>query len=480
MFGLRKKSAIRDAAWSDIVGFWPFGTASGRAVSEATALQVSAVFCAVRVIAEGIAQIPIRIIREEYDGDKLFRRVEREHWAHDLLCTAPNDWQTSFEFREFAVFSAVLGGGFLGIKNVDERGRVVEILPVPAGGWTVDQDRDWNLIYRVTYADKTSGVFTPSEVLHLRGPSLNGYRGLNAVSVAREAIGLSSALERQQARLAGNGGKPSGVLSFPQALKPETRAKLKESWAEKYGPDGDGGIAILDGDAKFHSLTMTSVDAQHLETRRHQIEEVARAFRVHPIMLMHSNTTTTFASAEQHFRNHVIHTLGPWMARFEQACNRDILSGEPNLRVDLDERGLLRGDFKDQAEYYAKALGAGGGRGWMTQNEIRSERDMNPVMDPEADRVPMGAMEGGENSAANMKGELDAYGTGVRAGTVTPQVADELAFREKFNLPKMSQEAIGLWQNQGNVRQPITLQSGDEASASAESAGAGNDEAGDA
>lgn len=341
--------------------------------------------------------MPIRVLREDYQGEKLTRTIDRRHWAHRLLTQRPNDWQTPFEFREYAAFCAVLGGGFLGVKNYDESGRIVEILPIPIGAWSVKQDNNWNLEYRVNYADKTHGIFSADQVFHFRGPTIDGYAGLNAVKMAREAIGLSSSLEGQQARLAGNGGKPSGVLSFAQALKPETRQKLKESWAEKYGPNGDGGIAILDGDAKFSSITMTSVDAQHLETRRHQIEEIARAFRVHPIMLMHSNSTTTFASAEQHFRNHVIHTLGPWMARFEQVCNRDILGNEDGLRVDLDERGLLRGDFKDQAEYYAKALGSGGGRGWMTQNEIRAERDMNPIDDPEADRVPMGAMEATTN-----------------------------------------------------------------------------------
>ena len=199
-------------------------------------------------------------------------------------------------------------------------------------------------------------------------------------------------MERQQAKLAGNGGKPSGVLSFTQRLAPETANKLRETWQERFGPDGDGGVAILDGDAKFQSMTMTSVDAQHLETRRLQIEEIARAFRVQPIMLMQADKAATFASAEQMFRNHVIHTLGPWVERWEQAANRDILANVDGLRVDLDERNLLRGDFKDQAEYYAKALGAGGGPAWMTQNEIRAEIGYDPVPEAWAGQLSRGVM----------------------------------------------------------------------------------------
>ena len=240
-------------------------------------------------------------------------------------------------------------------------------------------------------------------MFYLRGPSLDGFRGLAAIRQAREAIGLSKALERQQAKLAGNGGKPSGVLTFAQPLKPETKDKLRETWQEKFGANGDGGIAILDGDAKFQSMTMTSVDAQYIETRRLQVEEIARVFRVQPIMLMQADKAATFASAEQMFRNHVIHTLGPWIERFEQAANRDILSNETGLRVDLDERNLLRGDFKDQAEYYAKALGAGGTPAWMTQNEIRVEVGLNPVDDESANRLSTGAM----NQGANPEGATD-------------------------------------------------------------------------
>jgi HK97 family phage portal protein len=212
------------------------------------------------------------------------------------------------------------------------------------------------------------------------------------VQAAREAIGLSKGLEKQQAKLAGNGGKPSGVLSFAGKLAPETVEKLRETWQSRFGPNGDGGIAVLDGDAKFHSMTMTSVDAQHLETRRMQVEEIARAFRVQPIMLMQSDKAATFASAEQMFRNHVIHTLGPWIERWEQACNRDILGNAEGLTVDLDERNLLRGDFKDQAEYYTKALGAGGQAAWMTVNEIREEVGRPPIEEAWANTVSRGAM----------------------------------------------------------------------------------------
>jgi HK97 family phage portal protein len=324
-----------------------------------------------------------------------------DHWAHRLLSIKPNEWQTGYEFREGMVFNAALAGGSLAVKNV-VNGEVRELLPLPPGAWSVEQLADYSLRIRVDYADKNHGYFELSQVFYLRGPSMDGFRGIPAVRAAREAIGLSRVLERQQARLAGNGGKPSGVLSFDQQLKPETAAKLRETWQERYGPDGEGGIAVLDGGATFHSMTMTNVDSQYIETRRMQIEEIARAFRVQPIMLMQADKAATFASAEQMFRNHVIHTLGPWVARWEEACARDILGHEDAVRLDLDERNLLRGDFKDQAEYYAKALGAGGTPAWMTQNEVRAEVGLNPVDDPGAGTLSRGAMnpQGGEDGSA--------------------------------------------------------------------------------
>ncbi len=396
MFGFMRKSATYTLSQlAGMAGWIGWSSAAGQAINEYTATDVPAVFCAARVIAEGIAQMPIRVISESFDDSGLSRmRINRGHWAHRLLSVRPNDWQTGYEFREGMIFNAALTRGALAIKNV-VNGEVRELLPVPPDAWSIEQRADWSLRFRVDYSDKTHGYFGPEQVFHVRGPSLNGYEALPAIRKARDAIGLSKSLELQQAKLAGNGGKPSGVLSFAQPLKPETKEKLRETWQAKFGVNGDGGIAILDGDAKFHSMTMTSVDAQYIETRRVQIEDIGRAFRVQPIMLMQADKAATFASAEQMFRNHVIHTLGPWIERFEQAVNRDILSNETGIRVDLDERNLLRGDFKDQAEYYAKALGAGGTPAWMTQNEIRAEVGLNPIDDDGANSLSTGAMNTG-------------------------------------------------------------------------------------
>lgn len=392
---LKKSAVVKLDQLADMAGFVRYGTSAGLPVSPQTAVQVAAVFCAVRVIAEDIAKMPVRVMSEDFDDNGMTKQtVARDHWATRLLSRRPNEFQTSFEFREYALLSAVLDKGFLGVKNINSRGEIVEILPVPMGSWSVlRHPNQWGHYFEVYDSDSnTIGSFEPSAVMYLRGPSLDGWRALPAISAAREAIGLSLALEKQHSRLAGQGGKPSGVLSFENALNPEQRTKLRETWQDKFGPNGEGGVAILDQAAKFESMVMKSVDAQYIETRQFQVEEVARAFRVHPNKLMHSGNQSTFASAESFNRSHVTDALMPWVKRFEEVADRDILGNKPGLRVDLDEHSLLRGDFKDQGEYYTKALGSGGQPGWMTPNEIRAEVGLNPLPEEWANQVPQGAM----------------------------------------------------------------------------------------
>ena len=393
MFSLIRKAAntlqiLRDLAQhSGSFDEW-LGVSDGtRSFSPRTALEVGAVFCAVRVIAEGVAQMPVRIQKIERKGS-VSRRVEQlDHQALRLLTQKPNDWMSAYEFREFMVFIAALCGDFVAIKNTLSGGKVQELLPLPPGTWTVTQRSDYGLVYQVHYADKTHDLFTQKQVFHLRGPSLDGFSGLKPLHLARAALGLTSALEKHQSQLAQHGGRPSGVLSTEAAINDEQRTKLRTQWNERFGAGGLGGVAVLDLGWKFSAMSMTSVDAQHLETRRLQIEEIGRAFRVFPQMLMSSDKTSTFASAESFFRAHVTHTLGPWVHRLESVVMRDLIS-EPAHICDIDQTVMLRGDMRDEAAYVATMLGAGGTPGVLTQNEVRARIGYDASPDPSADKLP--------------------------------------------------------------------------------------------
>jgi HK97 family phage portal protein len=394
-----------DALADVLFGWLGYTSASGVSVTNAAALQVPAVFCAVRVIAEGVAAMPIELKERNLDGKGRWKtRVVRNHWASRLLSVKPNAWQTPGEFVEGMTLCAALTGSALAVKNV-VRGEVRELLPIPPGSWSIEQGKDYRIRVRVDYSDKTHGYFDQSQVLLLRGPSLNGYEALPAVRLAAEAIGLATSLQTQQARIAGNGGQPSGVLTKETELKDATRADLRKMWEEKFGRGGSGGVAILDGGWKFQTMAMTSVDGQVLESRRFQIEEVARAYRVLPLMIMQADKASTFASVEQMARMHVTHTLNPWVKRWEEVLVRDVLASDAALFFDFDESQLLRGDHKDQAEFFQKALGAGGVPGFMSVNEVRDRLGLPPVEDDWADEIPRGSQSENLQTAPSPSGE---------------------------------------------------------------------------
>ena len=333
--------------------------------------------------------MPVRIVRPTKIGPHTALEVVTDHWSVPLLTRRPNSFQTPFQLKEYAITSCLLDKGFLALKNT-VRGEVREILPLPMGSWSIHRDPGkWDHYFQVSFdAAKRIGRYRPEDVVFMRGPSLNGWEALPMLRAMREAVGLAQSLERQQARLAGNGGKPSGVLSFDESLSPEMVTKIRDQWQEKYGPNGDGGIAVFDRSAKFASMTMTSVDAQTMEARNFQIEEVARALRVHPNKLMHSGNQSTYASAESFARAHVQDALMPWMRRFEEVVNRDVLGSEPDLMCDLDESAHLRGNMQETSDYITKMLGAGGHQPVLTTNEARAQIGKDPIAEAWADELP--------------------------------------------------------------------------------------------
>lgn len=348
--------------FSDVMGWFGFGTATAPALTAETALDSAAVLGAVKVIVEGIGQTPIRLIEEAVVNGRIKRKIARDHWAHRLLVKRPNGWMTGGEFIEAMAINAVLGKGGLAIKNQVGK-EIRELLPVPSGSWTALVQNDYSILYEVRYANGATETFHQSQCVFIRGISLDGFSGVSAIERARKAVDISNALEEQQLKSSASGGRPSGVLTFEKELSADTKAKLRETWQTRWGAGGEGGIAVLDGAAKFEPIALSAADSQFIENRRFQIEEICRIFRVQPIMLMQSDKAATFASAEQMFRMHVTHTLMPWFRRIEQALNRDILANSDSLFFDFDERELLRGDSKSQGEYMQKALGGPGTQG---------------------------------------------------------------------------------------------------------------------
>ncbi len=390
-----------------LADFWPWGrkstttldlfreiygsrtSKSGEKVGIKEAIRCATVFACARVIATGIAQVPLKLYREDEATES--KQPARDHPLYMLLHRKPNPWQTSYEFREMLGLHLSIAGRAYCFKTI-VGGRLRELIPFEPGNVTTDLASDGvTVIYKVTGKDGQTREFDQSLIWHLKGPSWNGWEGLDALDLAREAIGLSIAAESSQGRLHQNGVRPAGVYSVDGVLNAEQHKSLRKFLADNYAGENSGLPLVVDRSAKWLSMAMSGVDAQHLETRRFQVEEVCRAMGVAPIMVFSSDKATTYASAEAMFQAHVINTLAPWWERIEQSIDCNLLTeadARNGIYAKFVGQGLMRGSMKDRAEYFAKALGAGGAPAWMTQDEVRLMEEMNP-MGGDAARLPV-------------------------------------------------------------------------------------------
>jgi len=366
---------------------------SGQSVSFKTALQVATVLACARVLAEGVAQVPLKIFRE--DGRN--RETAKDHALYWVLFRRPNPWQTSFQYRETMMMHLVLCGAHYSFIN-RVQGQIVELIPFEPGQVTVKRDALGERRYTVRIND-TEQQFPQSSIWHINGPSWNGWMGLEPVMLAREAIGLSMAIEEQQAGFYERGTQMSGVYSVPNALTEEQYKKLRD-WLEKEhaGSKNSGRPGIIDRGAKWIQTSMTGVDAQTLEQRKYQVEEMCRALRVMPIMVGHSDKAATYASAEQMFLAHVVHSLAPWYERIEQDIDVNLIGEQDSkdgVYAKFIEEGLLRGALKDTASFIDSLVNGG----IMSPNEGRDKLDLNPDSDPASDKLRVPVNVAGKPSA---------------------------------------------------------------------------------
>jgi HK97 family phage portal protein len=352
---------------------------SGVSVNWSTALSVTTVLAVARVLAEGVSQVPLKVFMPRAGGKGADPATDNP--IYDILYRRPNPWQTSFEFRETLMFHLVMCFNAYAYKNF-VGGELKELIPIEPNRVFVRRHPDMSLTYTITMDNGQTLTDVPQNLIwHLRGPSWNSWYGLDAVKMAREAIGLAVALEGSQASLQKNGVQPSGAYSVEGKLDAKQHTQMMTWLEQQYaGNLNSGKPMVLDRAAKWMSTSMTGKDAQSLEQRQFQVEEICRGARVFPQMVGHNgNTSPTFASAEQFFIAHVVHTLGPWFERIEQSIDVNLLGGT-DLYAKHNVTALLRGDNASRAAFYEKALG--GARpetAWMVKNEVRGLEEMNPV-----------------------------------------------------------------------------------------------------
>lgn len=355
-------------------------------ISVDTALGVMAVFGCLRVLAEGIGQLPLKLMLED---DKLdAKTVAKTHPAHRVLSRRPNDWQTSFGFRETMMYHAVLTGSAFAFKNM-VRGQLRELIPIPPNYVNVKRATDYSLSYEVR--DPTNNLIatlTRDQMLHLSGPSWSGYLGMEVMRIARDAIGLAIATEENHSLLHANGSQVGGILTTDKTLDEAGIARIRGLWDAARGGGNKFSTAVLDNNLTYKPMGMSGVDAEHLATRDHQIQEVCRALRVFPQMIGFTDKTATFASAESFFIAHVVHSLGPWVGRWEQTLNTQVLTETEIAQghfFKLFTAGLMRGNDAARSEFYKSGILTG----WMTRNEARRFEDMDPLPDLDEPLVPL-------------------------------------------------------------------------------------------
>jgi len=367
--------------WRDLFG-GPVSH-SGVAVNWKRALEVSTGLRCATILAEAICSVPFKLYqRVERDGR--IRRVEaRDHPLWDLLATGPNDWQTSYEFREqIGLHLALCGNAFVFLNWV--RGRIVEMIPFEPGHVTVEQKPDWSIEYRVTPPGMPQQTFPAGVIWHLRGRSWNGFLGLEPIRLLREAFGLALATEESHGRMHSNAVRPSGVLSVEGELTEKQFLNWRR-WIDAYyaGREHVGKALLLDRNAKWQSQQMSGVDAQHLQTRGFEVEEICRGFGVLPIMVGYTgDKNSTYASAEQMFLAHQVHTARPLQRRVEGSADKWLLTPaerKAGFYTGFVDGEILRGDAKSRAEYNKIALGGAGNPGWLSPNDIRGHDELEPV-----------------------------------------------------------------------------------------------------
>jgi HK97 family phage portal protein len=370
------------------------GIVAGMHVNERTALQVGTVLACVKVIADGCATPKFEVFREKPDG----RRERATNIPeYRLLARRPNEWQTSFEWRRQMTIHAALTGAGLSIKVRGPNNRVRELIPVEPGRWEVYRISRYELVYRCWDEFGLIGEFPPEDVFVLNGVQWDWVRSLDAVKLARSAIGLAMATEASQVAMHKNGLRPSGLYAVDGKLD-ETQHERLTAWIKRLaGVNRTGDPLVLDNAAKWTPTALTGVDAQHVETRRLQIEEICRGYGVFPIMVGHNDKSATFASSEAFFAAHTKHTLAPWHCAWTQRTDEMLLDGAGPLFAEFDTRYLTEGSMAARAQWARTMVELG----IYTRNEIRDEEGMDPLPGLDEPLTPMNMVQGGKQGTTD-------------------------------------------------------------------------------
>ena len=359
--------------------FFLGNSTAGKRVNERSAMQMTAVYSCVRILSESVASLPLHLYRYTKNGGK---EKAVEHPLYFLLHDEPNPEMTSYVFRETLMTHLLLWGNAYAQIIRNGKGEVVALYPLMPDRMTVDRNEKGELYYEYQMSlddakiNKESTVQLKREdVLHVPGLGFDGLVGYSPIAMAKNAIGLAIAAEEYGSKFYANGAAPSGVLEHPGTLKDPS--KVRESWTQTFGGSANANkVAVLEEGMKYTPISIAPNEAQFLETRKFQINEIARIFRVPPHMVGDLEKSS-FSNIEQQSLEYVQYTLAPWIARFEQSMVRALLSvsEKKDFFIKFNVDGLLRGDYQSRMSGYATARQ----NGWMSANDIRELENLDRI-----------------------------------------------------------------------------------------------------
>ena len=359
------------------------GTTAGKAVTERSAMQMTAVYACVRILSEAIAGLPLHLYRYKDGGGK---EKAVDHPLYLLLHDEPNPEMSSFVFRETLMTHLLLWGNAYAQIIRNGKGEVIALYPLMPNKMTVDRDADGHLYYRYMKSTdeaptmpNSTVILPPRDILHIPGLGFDGLVGYSPIAMAKNSIGMAIACEEYGARFFSNGAAPGGVLEHPGTVKEPQ--KIRDSWNKSFmGTPNSHRIAVLEEGMKYTPIGISPNEAQFLETRKFQINEIARIFRVPPHMVGDLEKSS-FSNIEQQSLEFVKYTLDPWVSRWEQSIVRSLLSQNEKKEyfVKFNVDGLLRGDYQSRMNGYA----VGRQNGWMSANDIRELENLDRI--PEED-----------------------------------------------------------------------------------------------
>ena len=426
----------RDKPTDSTVGsrytFYMGGSTSGKTVTERSAMQMTAVYSCVRILSEAVAGLPLHLYKYTDSGGKA---MALDHSLYRLLHDEPNPEMSSFVFRETLMTHLLLWGNAYAQIIRNGKNEIVALYPLMPNKMSVDRDENGRLYY--TYyrgsdeaiKNKEFAVtLQPSDVLHIPGLGFDGLVGYSPIAMAKNAIGMAIACEEYGAKFFANGAAPGGVLEHPGTIKDPQR--VRESWQSTFGGSGNANkIAVLEEGMKYTPIGISPEQAQFLETRKFQINEIARIFRVPPHMVGDLEKSS-FSNIEQQSLEFVKYTLDPWVIRWEQSIQRSLLSKDEKAMyfVKFNLEGLLRGDYQSRMNGYA----IGRQNGWMSANDIRELENL--------DRIP--AEDGGDLYLINGN-MLPLQNAGAFANINTDNGKEEKSDEEVLELEKQDGDQRG-------------------------------------